>query len=133
MSNFVGFMLKEAAKRKFKNIILAGHPGKLAKLISGDFDTHSSKSISATNVISDILTQTGCDKEMLAKCRNANTVEAQIQELTDKGKLDVFNRVAEKIEEAVSRFLDRDVTIGVILFSMSGDIVGAKRWEQQKN
>ena len=132
MSNFVGFMLKETVRRKFKNVILAGHPGKLAKLISGDFDTHSSKSISATNVISDILTQTGCDKETLDKCRDANTVEAQIQELADKGKLDVFNEVAREIEKAVSRFMAADINTGVVLFSMAGDVIGvskgAKKW-----
>ncbi len=127
MSHFVGFMLKEAKRRKFKYIFLAGHPGKLAKLIAGDFDTHSSKSVSATNIIVDILGKIGCEKNLLAKCRDGNTVESQIQELAKRNKLDIFNRVAEDIERSATNFLGKGVTIGVVLFSMAGDIIGISK------
>jgi cobalamin biosynthesis protein CbiD len=78
------------------------------------------------------LTQTGCDKEILVKCRDANTAEAQIQELTNRNKLGVFNEVAKEIEKAVSKFMGTDINTGVVLFSMAGDVIGvskgAKRW-----
>ena len=55
ISNFVGFMLDAARKRNFKKIILAGHPGKLVKLLRGDFNTHSTVSKPANDILIDII------------------------------------------------------------------------------
>ena len=57
ISNFVGFMLDAARKRNFKKVILAGHPGKLAKLLRGDFHTHSAVSKPANDILIDIIEQ----------------------------------------------------------------------------
>jgi len=57
ISNFVGFMLDAARKRHFKKIILAGHPGKLVKLLRGDFHTHSKVSKPANDILIDIIEQ----------------------------------------------------------------------------
>ncbi|TVM00768.1 MAG: cobalamin biosynthesis protein CbiD [Candidatus Brocadia sp. WS118] len=57
ISNFVGFMLDAARERRFKNVILAGHPGKLAKLLRGDFQTHSAVSQPANDILVDIIEQ----------------------------------------------------------------------------
>jgi cobalt-precorrin-5B (C1)-methyltransferase len=57
MSNFVGFMLDAARKRYFKKIILAGHPGKLVKLLRGDFHTHSAVSKPANDILIGIIEQ----------------------------------------------------------------------------
>ena len=45
ISNFVGFMLTATGQRNFKRIILAGHPGKLAKLLQVIFK-HTAQSLS---------------------------------------------------------------------------------------
>ncbi len=60
ISNFVGFMLDAAGQRNFKRIILAGHPGKLAKLLRGDFQTHSAVSKPANEILIDIIKQHYC-------------------------------------------------------------------------
>ncbi|MBI5309137.1 MAG: cobalamin biosynthesis protein CbiD, partial [Planctomycetes bacterium] len=57
ISNFVGFMLKAACERGFKKIILAGHPGKLAKLLRGDFHTHSAVSKPANDILIETVSQ----------------------------------------------------------------------------
>ncbi|KAA0243907.1 MAG: cobalamin biosynthesis protein CbiD [Candidatus Brocadia sp. AMX2] len=57
ISNFVGFMLDAARERHFKKIILAGHPGKLVKLLRGDFHTHSAVSKPANDILIDIIAQ----------------------------------------------------------------------------
>ncbi|KUK81526.1 MAG: Cobalamin biosynthesis protein, partial [Pelotomaculum thermopropionicum] len=41
MSNFVGFMLEQAAALGVKKVLLLGHLGKLAKVAAGVFHTHS--------------------------------------------------------------------------------------------
>ena len=60
ISNFVGFMLTAAGQRNFKRIILAGHPGKLVKLLRGDFHTHSAVSKPANDILIDIIEQHYC-------------------------------------------------------------------------
>ncbi|MEP9412358.1 MAG: cobalamin biosynthesis protein CbiD [Candidatus Brocadia sp.] len=73
MSNFVGFMLKAARKRHFKKIILAGHPGKLAKLLRGDFHTHSSVSKPANDILADIIEKQIQNKEEGLEVRGKKT------------------------------------------------------------
>jgi len=60
ISNFAGFMLTAAGQRNFKRVILAGHPGKLAKLLRGDFQTHSAVSKPANDILIDIIEQHYC-------------------------------------------------------------------------
>ncbi len=57
ISNFVGFMLDATRERHFKKVILAGHPGKLIKLLRGDFHTHSSVSQPANEILIGIIEQ----------------------------------------------------------------------------
>ncbi len=37
MSNFVGYMIEEAVRLGFRQIVLIGHPGKLIKIAAGSF------------------------------------------------------------------------------------------------
>ncbi len=39
MSNFVGYMIEEAVRLGFRQIVLIGHPGKLIKIAAGIFHT----------------------------------------------------------------------------------------------
>lgn len=41
MSNFVGYMLQEATRLKFEQVVILGHFGKLVKIAAGIFHTHS--------------------------------------------------------------------------------------------
>ncbi|HKM58201.1 MAG TPA: cobalt-precorrin-5B (C(1))-methyltransferase CbiD, partial [Chthoniobacterales bacterium] len=58
MSNFIGFALESVQQILAENqyrlpvLWLIGHPGKLAKILAGDWDTHSGRSLSAIQSIS---------------------------------------------------------------------------------
>ncbi|WP_426555717.1 cobalt-precorrin-5B (C(1))-methyltransferase, partial [Enterococcus faecium] len=41
MGNFVGYMIEEAVRLGFRQIVLIGHPGKLIRTAAGIFHTHS--------------------------------------------------------------------------------------------
>ena len=51
VGNEWGFALDEALRRPFSALLILGHPGKLAKLTAGDWDTHSGRSGSALPVV----------------------------------------------------------------------------------
>ena len=44
VSNEWGFMLEQAARQAWPHLLLVGHPGKMAKLAEGHWETHSSQS-----------------------------------------------------------------------------------------
>ncbi len=146
ISNFVGFMLTAAGQRNFKRIILAGHPGKLAKLLRGDFQTHSAVSKPANDILIDIIeqqvqnggqesgvggqkTETRLPNSMLNQLKEISTIEGIIELLKEYKYLSLMNKVAEKVETKVLEFY-RDkqpfptLEVGVILFDMKGSIIG---------
>jgi len=154
ISNFVGFMLDAAGQRNFKRVILAGHPGKLAKLLRGDFHTHSSVSKPANDILIDIIeqqvqnggqesgvggqkTETRLPNAMLNHLKEVSTVEGIVELLKENKYLSIMNEVAEKVETKVLEFY-RDkqpfptLDVGVILFDMKGSIIGisnsAQKW-----
>lgn len=127
MSNFVGFMLKSSQDMGFKRIILAGHPGKLAKLIEGYFDTHSSRSKMATDIIIELIQkEASSNKGLLDLIKGTTTVEGIIQLVKGINKLYIFDNIAEMIDDAASAFLEDDeIETGVILFDMEKEIIGS--------
>ncbi len=135
MGNFLGFMLTEAAKRNFVRIILAGHPGKLAKLIRGDLDTHSLKSPPAMDIINKILGERGLEEEILMVTKASPTVEGILQELRARNKLEFVNSVADEIETKILALLHEQTEAGVILFDMESNIAGLSRgavlWQKE--
>lgn len=135
MSNFVGFMLNAAHKRHFRKIILAGHPGKLAKLLRGDFHTHSTVSKPANDLLTDIITQyhhmqfSPPSNALLNGLKESSTVEGIVGLLRDYHALKVMDEVAEKIRDKALAFCKDErpfsyTEIGVILFDMKGSIIG---------
>ncbi len=145
-SNFVGFMLAAAGQRNFKRIILAGHPGKLAKLLRGDFQTHSSVSRPANDILIDIIeqklqnrgqgsgvggqkTETRLPDAMLNHLKEVSTVEGIVELLREYKYLSIMDAVAEKVETKVLEFYRvkqpfPTLEVGVILFDMKGSIIG---------
>jgi len=60
VGNEWGFVLEDLARYGFEHVLLWGHPGKLAKLAGEEWDTHSSRSRSAIELIREIF-QGGAD------------------------------------------------------------------------
>ncbi len=144
ISNFVGFMLDAAGQRNFKRIILAGHPGKLAKLLRGDFQTHSAVSRPANDILIDIIeqqvqnegsgvggqkTETRLPNAILNHLKEVSTVEGIVELLREYKYLSIMDEVAEKVEDKVGAFYKGEqqfapTEVGVILFDMKGSIIG---------
>lgn len=102
MSNFPGAMLERASKLNFERLVLAGHPGKLGKLIDGHFCTDSAVSPSAVSAVLKIagdadlkIHNTGPDGQTPV------TVESIISFLDPIESRRLFNAVAAAIRQAV--------------------------------
>ena len=130
VSNFIGFALDhlkqkhQLEKDKVKAIIFAGHPGKLAKVIDGHWNTHSSESPSALPTILKIaenIIPSAKNEEL----QSSRTVEHLIQ-ISKKNHFSdqLFEAVAEKISSAVSGYLDNSLKVEVLLADFKGNLIG---------
>jgi cobalt-precorrin-5B (C1)-methyltransferase len=135
MSNFVGFMLEEALKRGFKQIMLAGHPGKLAKLIRGDFYTHSSRSKPANDILINIFKKEKIGTRLINNLNTSLTVEGMVDIIREHDKLYIFDCIADEIQSSVNNYISAKVKIGLILFDMKKNIIGISKGfrEWQRN
>ncbi|MHC4307790.1 MAG: cobalt-precorrin-5B (C(1))-methyltransferase CbiD [Planctomycetota bacterium] len=127
MSNFVGFMLYEALERGFKSVIIGGHPGKLAKLIRGDFYTHSSDSKPANDILVNLFKKTNIDSAIVCELEESPTVEGMVQIIKKHNKLDIFNRIADVVQASVYRYVSSSADIGTVLFDMKKNIIGTSK------
>ena len=127
MSNFVGFMLDEAVKRGFSNVIIGGHPGKLAKLIRGDFNTHSSKSKPANDVLIKIFKRENLSTAVVNKLNDSFSVEGMVEIIKEHNFMQVFDRIADDVQSSAERYILSKANIGTILFDMRKNIIGVSK------
>lgn len=117
-SNFVGFALQYAKDRGVKEVVFGGHPGKLAKILMGYYDTHSRNSPQATRFVSEFL---GIEGEF-------NTVEEIIEAIGKRQEATGFDRLAEEIAKKISEDFSF-IHTGVYLFDMKKTLIGEGRWD----
>ncbi len=127
MSNFVGFMLDEAVKRGFSNVIIGGHPGKLAKLIRGDFNTHSSKSKPANDILIKIFKREKIGSALINELNDSSTVERMVEIIKEHNDMQVFDRIADDVQSSAERYILSKANIGTILFDMRKNIIGVSK------
>ena len=127
MSNFVGFMLDEAVKRGFSNVIIGGHPGKLAKLIRGDFNTHSSKSKPANDILIKIFKREKISSALINELNDSSTVEGMVEIIKEHNFMQVFDRIADDVQSSAERYILSKANIGTILFDMRKSIIGISK------
>lgn len=120
VSNEWGFMLDCLERHDIDALLVAGHPGKLAKLPAGEWDTHSSRSGSAIPYVRKTAREvTGDDLE------NANTVEEIMESYSGAARTKLANALAAKIAAAIVERTKRRFAVSTVLVNMKGEVTGA--------
>ncbi len=133
IANFFGDALDftqavlEENERRLEVLWLAGHPGKLAKLLDDVWDTHSSKSGMAMSIVARVAAERGFSLEMVQQIKSANTVEAAMERLKNEPGaqalwIDIEQRIALRVQQRVPA-VDR---VEVRLFDLHGNALGEK-------
>jgi cobalt-precorrin-5B (C1)-methyltransferase len=121
VSNEWGYMLQELQGRPLKHVLLLGHPGKLAKLACGHFQTHSAQSPSPLSW----LIQLSHRLLGIAPVEALNTVEEFfMQWLNPQHRQLLADAVAEEIKAKVSHEFELTADIAVALINLEGEILG---------
>ncbi len=131
ISNFIGFALecteRELAERNLTlpALWLVGHPGKLAKPLAGDWDTHSSKSAMAMRAVAQVAAECGFAPTEVAAMAGSNTVEAVLDSLREHPRARaLWCEVERRIAAAMRERLSRVERLEVRLFGLHGTALG---------
>jgi len=131
MSNFIGLSLEylqqalEENQQRLPLLWLVGHPGKLAKLLAGDWDTHSGRSLSAVHSVTQLAREFRLPtsaSEVLSRCRS---IEEAIESLPAETLSPAFwTMVEDRIATVVAPRIPNVEHIRVRLFRMDGGALG---------
>jgi cobalt-precorrin-5B (C1)-methyltransferase len=120
VSNEWGYMLDCLAEYRFEKLLVLGHPGKLAKLAEGNWDTHSSNSPSAVPFINAL-----AERTIGKQFPEAVTVEGLFESLDSDEKALLGGVLAEAIRNALARRINwAEAAVATVIVNMKGDRLG---------
>lgn len=123
-SNFIGYMLEAAVDRNVERVMLLGHIGKLAKVAAGVFHTHNRVGDGRLEVMAAYAAAEGLNRDAVKKILEANTTEEAIA-IINSNELDrVYDVIAARASTRAKRYVFGRLTVGTVLASMDGKILG---------
>lgn len=132
IANFLGDALDftqtalDEQQRQLDTLWLAGHPGKLAKVLDGVWDTHSSKSTMAMACTARVAAEHGLSAKIVSEMKQANTVEAIIEQMRSQPGAQAFwIDMEQRIGTLVHARVPAVKQVAVRLFDLSGTALGA--------
>jgi len=150
VGNEWGFVLEGLHAYSFTHVLLWGHPGKLAKLAGEAWDTHSSRSRSAIEIIRELLqdgaAQGGADIGASLPCQarvlpdtavsvcahEALTAEGFFEQLDELARERVARRVCQAVSAAAYIKCAGACRISVAFVNLAGDLLashgGLEKW-----
>ncbi|TDT58966.1 cobalt-precorrin 5B C1-methyltransferase [Enterobacter sp. AG5470] len=130
MSNFVGYMIEEAVRMGYRQIVLVGHPGKLVKIAAGIFHTHSHIADARMETLVAHLALLGAPHALLLAVSDCDTTEAAMEHIDAAGFNHLYDHLARRICQRIEqmlRFTQTPPQCDAILFSFENKILGANR------
>jgi cobalt-precorrin-5B (C1)-methyltransferase len=137
-SNYIGEALDMAVEFGFKYLLLVGHIGKLIKLVTGNFNTHSKYGDPRLEIFAAYAGLAGAPPRLIGRILEAATAEEALV-LLGAGKRweDVKGRILTGIQEQLDRRAGGNIKAGAVLFSTVRGLLGStaaatellERWE----
>lgn len=128
MSNFVGFMLEEAAYRKIKHVVLFGHIGKMIKLAGGIFHTHTHVADARMEILIAHAAMAGIPVETLRELAEFPTTEGAAKELQSLGCISFLSDLAERASQRAMDHVHGKMEIGMVFTLLDGEMIA---WDKR--
>lgn len=119
VGNEWGFSLDLLSGYTFQAVLLVGHPGKLAKLAAGQWDTHSARSDQAIGYLSRL-----CDEVLGHPAPEGTTTDGMFAAMPINERAVVANELADRVRSAVAGRLGHRLPVAVFLVDMAGECLG---------
>jgi cobalt-precorrin-5B (C1)-methyltransferase len=132
VGNAWGLAIDLLPNHRWRALLLVGHPGKLAKLAAGQWDTHSRRSEPATKLVEELVsrqpeidgTPGGIGAERDGWAASGATTEGIFAALDDQRRKELGDRLAARVRQAVADRLQSACPVAVLLVNMSGATLG---------
>ena len=124
MSNFVGFLLEEAAYREIEQVILLGHIGKLIKVSGGIFHTHNRVADARMEIVLAHAALAGVNVDKLARLATLPTTEGVAYELLRLGEEKLIHDLAHLASVRAQAFSFDRLRVGTVMTLLNGQPVG---------
>jgi cobalt-precorrin-5B (C1)-methyltransferase len=118
VGNEWGFVLEGLSKYNFEHVLLWGHPGKLAKLAGEEWDTHSSRSSSAIEIVKKLGLMPRLGAEPV-------TIEGLFEMLKPGEQQKLATELGAAIARAASQKCGQCCRVSVGLVNMTGELLGS--------
>ncbi len=128
MSNFVGYMLKEAQRLQFEHVVLVGHFGKLIKVAAGIFHTHSHIADGRMETLIAALALRGAPLTFLQAINQCNTTEEAIALIDLSEFKEVYVDIALKIKQRATtlfQYAETPLQVDAVLMSFDHQVLGS--------
>ena len=130
-SNFIGYMLKEAQRIGFKQILMAGHLGKYVKIAGGIFNTHSKVADARNEILIANLALMNAPFELIKSTNECLTTEEFIDVLEKdeyREYKEIYNILSQKCKERIDTHInDEEINVEVMIFSMDKELLGQSK------
>jgi cobalt-precorrin-5B (C1)-methyltransferase len=119
VGNAWDFVLKLLPQRAFSAVLVLGHPGKLAKLAAGQWDTHSARSSQATVCLGRL-----CPEVLGHPAPDSTTAEGVFAALPPHERKTLAEALAKRVRAAVASRIGDRLPAAVFLVNMAGECLG---------
>lgn len=116
VSNFLGFMIDEACKLGFHQILLIGHIGKVVKIAGGIFHTHSRIADARMEILCCLAGLAGAEPDVLRDLYGCTLTSQAIQILEANHLQAVYSLITQCSSRKMHRYSYEKIQFGTVLF-----------------
>ncbi len=124
-SNFIGYMMEQAAAVGFQKLLLIGHMGKLVKVTSGSFHTYNRMSDGRMETMAAYAALNGAGPSVVREILECTTTDAASAVIVREHLEAVYLQMAERAQVRCERYLFGKARVGVVFAAMDGTVIAA--------
>lgn len=120
----IGFMFEECVKKGIKEVIFAGHIGKLVKVANGQFNTHCQYGDGRIDTIIRYARMAKAPEKIIQELSLQETAESAGEILRKNNLTAVFDMLAKAVVEKLNELVKSVLEIRCYMLSLQGEVLG---------